>query len=60
MTNNSFSWVAGLGIGAAAMYVPQMGEGRCALARDKMTETRKKVRNAGPAVEIQSVFLGMC
>ena len=48
MTNNVFSWVAGLGIGAAAMYLldPQMGERRRALARDRMTETRKKVRNA--------------
>jgi len=37
MTDNVFSLVAGIGIGAAAMFVmdPQMGERRRALARDK-------------------------
>lgn len=46
MTDNVFSLVAGIGIGAAAMFVmdPQMGERRRALARDKVTRARKSMR----------------
>jgi hypothetical protein len=46
MTNNVFSLMAGIGIGAAAMYTldPQTGERRRALARDKMTKAQKRVR----------------
>lgn len=43
-----FSWAAGIGIGAATMYVldPEAGRRRRALAQDKMTEARKKMRSA--------------
>jgi hypothetical protein len=46
--DNVFSWVAGIGIGAAAMYVldPEAGTKRRALAHDKMTEARIKMRSA--------------
>jgi hypothetical protein len=48
MTDKIFSLIAGIGAGATAMYVldPEMGGRRRALARDKMTETRKKIRDA--------------
>jgi hypothetical protein len=48
MKHDLFSLAAGIGIGAAAMYVmdPQMGERRRALARDKITSTRRKMKNA--------------
>lgn len=47
MTDNVFSLVAGIGIGAAAMLFtdPQMGERRRTLARDKVTRARKRMRN---------------
>jgi hypothetical protein len=43
---NVFSVVAGIGIGAAAMYAmdPELGTRRRALARDKMTEAGSKMR----------------
>jgi hypothetical protein len=46
MTNNAFSLIAGIGIGAAAMYAldPETGERRRALARDKMTKAQRKMR----------------
>jgi hypothetical protein len=46
--DNVFSLAAGVGIGAAAMYVldPEGGTRRRALARDKMTEATKKMRSA--------------
>jgi hypothetical protein len=47
VTDNVFSLVAGIGIGAAAMFFtdPQMGERRRTLARDKVTRARKSMRN---------------
>ncbi|HKY09714.1 MAG TPA: BON domain-containing protein [Candidatus Binatia bacterium] len=45
---NVFSLVTGIGVGAAAMYVldPAAGTRRRALARDKITETGRKMRRA--------------
>jgi hypothetical protein len=46
-----FSWVAGIGIGATAMYVldPEAGTRRRALAQDKLTEAKNKMRSAASA-----------
>lgn len=45
---NAFSILAGIGVGAAAMYVldPQQGARRRALARDKVTEAKNRLREA--------------
>ena len=48
---NVFSLLTGVGIGAAAMYVldPEAGTKRRTLARDKMTEAKKKVGHIASA-----------
>jgi len=54
VTSNVFSLIAGIGIGAAAMYVmdPEVGERRRALAREKMHVVRRRMPSRSGARDL--------